>query len=209
MEFERLMKWVATLIFVRHGTDPAELGMRLDGNQTLSEPSLDGRAKLSRDRTHGAIMRFHQSCVSDLLSLEEQDQPLRFYFTGITTENKDHILDRNIKKLSNFLPLGKVLNDMGLPKYSEMVADLLPDDDEAKQKAKKLDLAILNPHFMNLFSQTIIGQPEQQGELGEDGAGYDGENDGEYDEEENQDDEDGYDDEGDEASENPEVDDEQ
>ena len=39
MIFERLMKWVSTLIFIRHGTDPAELGMKLEGNQSLAEPS--------------------------------------------------------------------------------------------------------------------------------------------------------------------------
>ncbi len=175
MIFERLMKWVATLVFVRHGTDPAELGMRLESSQTISEPSLDGRAKLSRDRAHGAIMRFHESCLSDLLELELQDKPIRFYFTGVTTENKDHILDRNIKKLSNFLPLGKVLNEMGLPKYSEIVTEFLPDDQDAQDKAKKLDLAILNPHFMNLFGQLIVGQ--EQPELGEQGADEDYEDD--------------------------------
>ena len=100
MLFERLMKWVSTLIFIRHGTDPAELGMKLEGNQTMAEPSLDGRAKLSRDRAHGAIMRFHESCVIDLLDMELQDKPLHFYFTGITTEAKDHILDRNISRSS-------------------------------------------------------------------------------------------------------------
>ncbi len=160
MIFERLMKWVSTLVFVRHGTDPAELGLRLEGNQSLSEPSLDGRAKLSRDRAHGAIMRFHENCIMDLLDMELQEKALRFYFTGITTENKDHVLDRNIKKLSHFLPLGKALQEQGLPTYAEMVAELIPDDKELQDKAKKLDLAILNPHFMNLFSQMI--QPAQE-----------------------------------------------
>ena len=173
MIFERLMKWVSTLIFIRHGTDPAELGMKLESNQSLAEPSLDGRAKLSRDRAHGAIMRFHESCIVDLLDIEMQDKPMRFYFAGTTTENKDHILDRNIKKLSNFLPLAKVLNEMGLPKYSEMVKELLPDDEDAQEKSKKLDLAILNPQFMNIFTQTMMAPPPEAS--AEEEEGYDDE----------------------------------
>ena len=162
MIFERLMKWVSTLIFVRHGTDPAELGMRLDGNQTMSEPSLDGRAKLSRDRSHGAIMRFHESCLIDIFNFTYKNKPMQFYFTGITTQDKDHVLERNIKKLGNFLPLGKILKEMGQPTYSEMVKELVPDDKDSQEKAKKLDLAILNPQFVNLFSQSIMAPADQE-----------------------------------------------
>ena len=63
-----------------------------------------------------------------------------------------------------------------------MVKELLPDDEDVQEKSKKLDLAILNPQFMNIFTQTIMAppQPDMGGEEGGE-EGYDDENE-DYDE---------------------------
>lgn len=173
MLFQNLYEWVVTFVFATYAMDPSEAGIHLRfQSNTLSEPSIEGRARMSRNRRHTSIMRFLERILREIWSDEEaaENKPTLFTFSGTRSEDAAAKLDQDIQALANFRSLDQILAERDLPSYGEMI-DEYPDDvlpPEMKLKLKRIGAMIANQHFANAFgaaTQDEAGGGEEDSEF--------------------------------------------
>ncbi len=174
MIWEKWMNWTANMTLARYAVDEAELGLRLGHGQSLSEPSVEGRIRLSRNRGHGALMRFHESWLGALFAdPPTEKRPVVIYFAGTTDEDRNAKLDRDVKRISNFETLDAIRAEYDLPSMGEVGKDYFPDDEEKQKKYALLGALIYNQYFAQQYAAVIGGGQEQADGFGdgEDQAG--------------------------------------
>lgn len=173
MLYDRFMQWTVSMLLARHGMDEAELGLKMASSGALSEPQIEGRARFSRNRRHGAIMRFHERCLRDIW--EEEDDILRIAFTGVRTDDEAKVLENRVKRLNSFASLDEIRAEEDQPSYGEMALKYLPKDatEDMKSKVKLLGTLIPNPQFLQAWMAIVNGGQGGE-EAGGFGDGFDG-----------------------------------
>lgn len=169
MEFDKFIQFTASLIVSRHGVDPAVLGLRLNQSQALSESSTDKRQNFSRDRSHGAMMSFHEDCINEIID-PEYESPYRFYFKGVKADDKIKKADLQSKQFKTSYNLDEIRKENNLPTMKEVADEYLESGIITKEEAEKLaktGLLYDNQYVSGAISTIIQGQDQGMGMGGE------------------------------------------
>lgn len=163
-EFDKMMQIVSSFIIAAHGVDPAQLGLKLNNSQALSEASMDGRQHFSRDRMHGAIMGFHQDCLNELIDPPD-DLPYRMIFSGVKTEDANKRADLSDKEFKSFKSLDELRKERDMPTMAEEAEEYrkagIYSEKEAKKHAK-LGALRGNQYYSQAFT-SVIAESEGEG----------------------------------------------
>ena len=169
MTFDKLYQTVSSLVLASHGMDSAELGIRLQDSQSLSEASQDGKMNNALTRAKKAMLSYFTSCFNELKDhIPEFDVVKQTFFVNDPSQANDEF-EKNEKSLRTFMTIDEIRARNDLPTLGEWFSKTYEVDLE---KVKRLGGTILDGTF-SMYSQNILmaldggGMPEM-GSGGED-----------------------------------------
>jgi len=173
MEYDKYMQLLMQLLFMAYSTDPAEVGIKFDRSPQgggLSTGNVPKMQDASKDRGLGAVLDFEARIINRVYEGTDWGEKYEIAFSGRKIIDKDAVLERDIKKISNFSMLGEIRDKNDMKPRWEVIKQKLegtPLDEEEKEEivkaAVKEEFLIFNAQFM----QGRAAGAEQQPEMGE------------------------------------------
>lgn len=173
LQFDKLLQWLSSLVLAAHGMDQAELGMKLQASQALSEASPDARIAHASSRAKKAMLNFFSDIFNEVKEFHPDFKEIKQIFINIDPADLDREFEKREKMVKSRMLIDEVRALDGLPPLGEVYAKLYQLDDEKAEAVKRLGGTILDAQFTqysNPIFQGLQPQPEQEGmEGGEEG----------------------------------------
>lgn len=164
--YDSFMQWVCSMILARYGVDSAMLGLNFNKSQALSEASMDGRQKTSRDRIIGAMMSAHASDMNDILD-PDYSEKWQFTFNGVVQDDESKKADVQKKQIGVSKTLDEIRTANDDPTWEQLGQTYFPDDKKKQEQLKAFGLMVSDPQMTPKLSEILFG--EADGNAGPDG----------------------------------------
>lgn len=179
LQFDRLLQWLSSLVLAAHGMDQAELGMKLQASQSLSEASPDARIAHASSRAKKAMLNFFSDIFNEIKEFHPDFGEIKQTFINIDPADLDREFDKREKMVKSRMLLDEVRVLDGLPTMGQAYAKLYGLTTEEAEKVKRLGGVILDAQFTQ-FANPILQQLAPQPDQGQPGM-EDGEEDNGWD----------------------------
>lgn len=141
MEFSKYQEFLIKVICAMYSIDPSEIGFPMNGSAD-SKPMFEGnneaRLKYSRDKGLKPLLKSIEAWINKWI-VSQLDPDYVFRFVGIETEAGEvEELDRDIKKLSNFMTVDEIRAKWNLSKIEGGELILNPTYYQAKMMAEQM-----------------------------------------------------------------------
>ena len=162
--YDSFMQWVCSMVLARYGVDAAMLGLNFNKSQALSEASMDGRQKSSRDRIIGAMMQQHAADINDILD-PDFNEKWSFTFFGVVEDDQTKKADLQKKQLGVSKTMDEIRSMNDDPSWEELGKKYFPDDEKKIKKLAAFGLMVSDPQLTPKLSEILF----EEGEGGEEG----------------------------------------
>jgi hypothetical protein len=171
--YDSFMQWVSSMVLARYGVDAAMLGLNFNKSQALSEPSMDGRQKSSRDRILGSMMQAHASNINDILD-PNFDEQFTFNFFGVVEDDETKKADLQKKQIGVSKTLDEIRATNDDPSWAELAKLYFPDNPEKQKKLSLFGLMLSDPQLTPKLSEILFEDGDGGGEEGQNPEGQEG-----------------------------------
>ena len=107
MEYNEYLQFCASLTFAAFGVDPAEVGLKLDKSQSITEENKDARQKFSKSRALNEDLKSTQNLFNRILKMNGVND-YEFHITGLNKIDKSFKEDLIGKMVSNRMTIDEV-----------------------------------------------------------------------------------------------------
>jgi len=174
MTFDKLFQTVSSLVLAAHGMDSAELGIRLQDSQSLSEANPDGKINNSMTRSKKAMLNYFSDIFNEIKEYIPEYDDIKQVFYGISFDDDEAEIARNDKAIRTYMTIDEIRAKNDLEPLGEVFSKSYGVDLEL---VKRLGGTILDGTY-SMYSQNILasldgGDDQEEGEddEGESGAG--------------------------------------
>lgn len=170
MTFDKLFQTVSSLVLAAHGMDSAELGIRLQDSQTLSEANPDGKINNAMTRSKKAMLNYFSDCFNEIKEHIPQFDDIKQVFFGVSFEDEEAEAGRNDKAIRTYMTIDEIRAKNDLEPLGDWFAKAYGVD---KETVKRLGGTILDGTY-SMYSQNILA-PLDGGDESDDESDSDGE----------------------------------
>lgn len=166
LQFDKLLQWLSSLVLAAHGMDQAELGMKLQASQSLSEASPDARIAHASSRAKKAILNHFSNIFNEIKEFHPDYSTIKQVFINIDPADADREFEKRQKAVKTHMFIDEIREMDGLPSAGEYFAKKYGLEGEKAELVKRLGGTILDAQFTqyaNPIFQGLNPQPEQQG----------------------------------------------
>ena len=156
LQFDKLLQWLSSLVLAAHGMDQAELGMRLQASQTLSEASPDARIAHASSRAKKAMLSFFSDVFNEIKEFHPDFGEIKQCFINIDPADAERDFEKRQKAIRSHMLIDEIRQLEGLPTLGETYSKLYGLEKEEAETVKKLGGTILDAQFTQ-YSGTVLG----------------------------------------------------
>lgn len=161
--YDSFMQWVSSMVLARYGVDAAMLGLNFNKSQSLSEASMDGRQKSSRDRIIGAMMSAHASDMNDILDPDYSEE-YEFTYHGVVEDDQSKLADLQKKQIGVSKTMDEIRAQNDDPSWEDLARQYFPDDEKKIKKLSLFGLMVSDPQLTPKLSEILFDDGEEEGE---------------------------------------------
>ena len=170
--FDRLMQWFASLVLAAHQVSEAEIGIKLNQSQSLSEPNVNEKIKHSEYRRLKSHLSFFTDVFDDIKEhCPEHFNKIQFTFYGMNEKDRKLESDLDKQEISTFKMIDELRIEKDLPTLGDKFAEIYKLTDAEKEKIKYLGAYISDTNLTQIYTGSLGNLQPQEEDGGENDLG--------------------------------------
>jgi hypothetical protein len=165
LQFDKLLQWLSSLVLAAHGMDQAELGMKLQASQALSEASPDARIAHASSRAKKAMLSFFSDVFNEVKEFHPSFANKKQVFINIDPADIERDFNKRQAAVKTYMTIDEIRIQEGLKPLGEVYAEMYELDEEKAKIVKRLGGTILDAQFTQ-YANSILQALDEGGDDG-------------------------------------------
>jgi hypothetical protein len=170
LQFDKLLQWLSSLVLAAHGMDQAELGMKLQASQALSEASPDARIAHASSRAKKAMLSFFSDVFNEIKEFHPDFGNKKQMFVNIDPADIERDFNKRQAAVKTYMTIDEIRIQEGMEPLGKVYAEMYGLEEEQAEVVKRLGGTILDAQFTqyaNSILQALDGGGDEMGMDGE------------------------------------------
>jgi len=168
MQFHEFMQIAISLTTAKYRMHPAEINSKGEESRAgaIFERSKDKELETALDEGFHSILMLKEEAYTKIIKTIYPD--LRAEYYGIDRENRNTVIDRNVKESQSYKSVNEVRVQEGLPEYDKDYFTEKGMDEHRAQIMADINNIPNNPNQVNSYMQTTAIYPDESEGMPED-----------------------------------------
>jgi len=176
LQFDKLLQWLSSLVLAAHGMDQAELGMKLQASQALSEASPDARIAHASTRAKKAMLSFFSDVFNEIKEFHPEFENKKQVFINVDPADIERDFNKRQAAIKSYMTIDEVRILEGMEPLGKTYAKMYDLEEDQAEAVKRLGGTILDAQFTqyaNGILQALDGGGGDDMGMGGEGGEFD------------------------------------